>query len=114
VRFRCCYDTANPEAATAFLELLLSEKYQKQFAELGGLSARRDADRFTANPMTRRLHEFLANTPLKVPPPDTAYRPEQAQVFYEICADLLTGKLNVAAAAAAWRNGKLALAGKGL
>lgn len=106
--------TANPETAVAFLELLLSPKYQAEFAKLGGLSARTDADTFTTHPVTRRLHEFLAATPLKVPPPDTAYRPEQAQVFYEICADLLTGKLELKDAPARWRTGKLALAGKGL
>jgi ABC-type glycerol-3-phosphate transport system substrate-binding protein len=106
--------TANPAAAVAFLELLLSPKYQAKFAELGGLSARRDADAFTTNPITRRLHGFLAATPLKVPPPDTAYRPEQAQVFYEICADVLTGKLQLKDATARWRTDKLALAGKGL
>jgi ABC-type glycerol-3-phosphate transport system substrate-binding protein len=106
--------TANPAAAVAFLELLLSPKYQAEFAKLGGISARTDADAFTTNPVTRRLHEFLADTPLKVPPPDTAYRPEQAQIFYEICADLLTGKLELKDATARWREGKLALAGKGL
>jgi raffinose/stachyose/melibiose transport system substrate-binding protein len=106
--------TANPEAAVAFLELLLSPKYQAEFARLGGLSARTDADAFTTNPVTRQLHEFLAAAPLKVPPPDTAYRPEQAQIFYEICADLLTGKLELKDATTHWRNGKLALAGKGL
>jgi raffinose/stachyose/melibiose transport system substrate-binding protein len=106
--------TANPEAAVAFLELLLSPKYQAEFARLGGLSARTDADAFTTNPVTRQLHEFLAAAPLKVPPPDTAYRPEQAQIFYEICADLLTGKLELKDATTRWRNGKLALAGKGL
>ncbi len=107
-------ETASPEAATAFLELLLSEKYQSRFAELGGLSARRDAEQFTANPVTRQLHEFLAETPLKVPPPDTAYRPEQAELFYEMCADLLTGKLKIVNATSFWRDGKIALAGKGL
>ncbi len=106
--------TANPEACARFLELLLSPKYQAEFAKLGGISARKDADEFTTNPATRKLHEFLAATPLKVPPPDTAYRPEQAQVFYELCADLLTGKLKLAEAAQYWRDGKLALAGKGL
>ncbi|GEM_PF-2370783 len=106
--------TANPEAATAFLELFLSEKYQRQFADLGGLSARRDADHFTTNPVTRHLHELLAAAPLKVPPPDTAYRPEQAEIFYQICADLLRGKLNMINATTHWREGKHALAGKGL
>lgn len=106
--------SANPEAATAFLELFLSKIYQSQFAELGGLSARQDADQFTTNPVTRRLHEFLASAPLKVPPPDTAYRPEQAEVFYEICADLLTGKLNIIDATTYWRDSKHALAEKGL
>lgn len=106
--------TANPEAAVAFLELLLSPKYQAEFARLGGLSARTDAEAFTTNPVTGQLHEFLAAAPLKVPPPDTAYRPEQAQIFYEICADLLTGKLKLKDATTRWRDGKLALAGKGL
>ena len=106
--------TANPKAAAAFLKLLLSPKYQARFADLGGLSARRDAKAFTTNPVTLRLHEFLAAAPLKVPPPDTAYRPEQAQVFYELCANLLTGKLRLAEAANYWRDGKRALAGKGL
>ncbi len=106
--------TANPQAAVAFVELLLSPKYQTEFAKLGGISARTDADTFTTNPVTRRLHEYLAAAPLKVPPPDTAYRPEQAQLFYEICADVLTGKLELKDATTRWRDGKLALAGKGL
>lgn len=106
--------TANPRAAVAFLELLLSPKYQAEFAKLGGISARRDADDFTTNPVTRQLHEFLAAAPLKVPPPDTAYRPEQAQIFYEICADVLTGELALKDATTRWRDGKLDLAGKGL
>lgn len=106
--------SANPKAAVEFLELLLSPKYQAEFAKLGGISARQDADSFTTNPVTRQMHEFLLAAPLKVPPPDTAYRPEQAQLFYEICADLLTGKLKIKDAAARWDNGKLALAAKGL
>lgn len=106
--------TANPKGAVEFLEQFLSPKYQAEFAQLGGISARQDAESFTTNPVTRRLHEFLAATPLKVPPPDTAYRPEQAQLFYELCARLLTGKLKLAEAASYWKNGKLALAGKGL
>ena len=107
-------NSANPKACAEFLELLLSEKYQSQFAQLGGLSARTDADAFTRNPTTRRLHTFLAGTPLKVPPSDTAFRPEQAQIFYEICAALLTGDLTIQDARARWQNSKLALAGKGL
>lgn len=107
-------NTANPKACAQFLELLLSPKYQAEFARLGGLSARVDADAFTTNPTTKTLHRFLAETPLKVPPSDTAYRPEQAQLFYQICADLLTGKLKMEDVTDRWREGKISLAGRGL
>jgi len=47
--------TPNPRAAVAFLELLLSRKYQSQFARLGNLSVRRDARSFTDDPLATRM-----------------------------------------------------------
>jgi raffinose/stachyose/melibiose transport system substrate-binding protein len=106
--------TPNPRDAVAFLELLLSRKYQSRFAQLGTLSARSDAQEFTTDPLARRLLEFLAQAPALVPPPDTGYRPEQAAVFYELIGRLLTGKTDPAQAAPQWSLEKQHLARKGL
>ena len=91
-----------------------SRKYQSRFAALGNLSARRDAVKFTTDPLARRMLEVLAATDVMVPPPDTGYSAEQANVFYELCAKLLTGKLTVAQAADYWTREKQNLARKGL
>jgi raffinose/stachyose/melibiose transport system substrate-binding protein len=104
--------TRNPGAAVAFLELLLSRKYQERFAALGNLSARRDAREFTDDPLARRMLDFLAATPATVPPPDTGFPPAQAQVFYELCARLLTGRLDLEQAASYWNREKDQLARK--
>ena len=106
--------TKNPRAAVEFLELLLSQKYQSEFARLGNLSVRRDAPEFTSDPLAKRMLEILATTPVIVPPPDTGYRPEQAAIFYEMCGKILTGKLDLNQAAAYWTKQKEGLAGKGL
>ncbi len=106
--------TKNPRAATAFIELLLSRKYQSQFAALGNLSARKDAASFTSEPLGQRMLEILAKTPVIVPPPDTGYLPEHANIFYEVCGKILTGKLTVASAAEYWNDQKRNLARKGL
>jgi len=106
--------TPHPRAAAAFLELLLSRKYQSRFAQLGTLSARRDAAAFTLDPLAQRLLQVLAGAPALVPPPDTGYRPEQAAVFYELVGHLLTGKIEPAQAAPQWSREKQALARKGL
>lgn len=106
--------TKNPRAAAEFLELLLSRKYQEQFAQLGNLSARRDAAEFTTDPLAKKMLAVLAATPVSVPPPDTGYRPEQAAVFYEMVGKLLTGKLSDAQAAGYWSAEKASLARKGL
>jgi raffinose/stachyose/melibiose transport system substrate-binding protein len=105
--------TRNPGAAVEFLELLLSRKYQSEFARLGNLSVRRDAPEFTSDPLARRMLEILAATPVFVPPPDTGYRPEQAAVFYEMCGRLLTGRLDLPRAAEYWTREKENLARKG-
>ena len=104
----------NPGAAVAFLELLLSEKYQSEFARLGNLSARRDAPEFSRDPLAKRLLEILATAPVLLAPPDTGYRPEQASVFYETVGKQLTGKLDLRRAAEFWTRGKQNLARKGL
>ena len=104
----------NPRAAVAFLELLLSRKYQSRFAELGNLSARRDAAEFMTEPLAKQMLSILAGTTVTVPPPDTGYRPEQAAIFYEVCGRILTGKLDLTQAAAYWNREKQALAQKGL
>jgi ABC-type glycerol-3-phosphate transport system substrate-binding protein len=106
--------TKNPKAAVEFLELLLSKKYQSEFAKLGNLSVRRDAMEFTNDPLARRMLEMLASTPAVVPPPDTGYRPEQAAVFYEMCGKILTGNLDLNQAAEYWTKEKGQLARKGL
>ena len=106
--------TRNPQAAVEFLELLLSRKYQIEFAKLGNLSARRDAAEFTIDPLARRMLDILAAAPVMVPPPDTGFRPEQAAIFYEVCGKLLTGKLDLEQAAASWSDEKASLARKGL
>jgi ABC-type glycerol-3-phosphate transport system substrate-binding protein len=104
----------NPKAAVAFLELLLSKKYQSEFAKLGNLSVRRDAAEFTNDPLARRMLEMLGSAPALVPPPDTGYRPEQAAVFYEMCGKILTGHLELKQAAGYWTSEKQHLARKGL
>jgi ABC-type glycerol-3-phosphate transport system substrate-binding protein len=106
--------TKNPRAAVEFLELLLSQKYQSEFARLGNLSVRRDAPEFTCDPLAKRMLEILAAMPVIVPPPDTGYRPEQAAIFYEMCGKILTGKLDLNQAAEYWTKQKQGLAGKGL
>lgn len=106
--------TKNPRAAVGFLELLLSRKYQEQFAKLGNLSARRDAAEFTTDPLARRMLEIREATPVMVSPPDTGYRPEQAAIFYELCGKLLAGKLDLEQAAGYWVGEKANLARKGL
>src|ERR1051326_5395936 len=106
--------TKNPKGAVEFLELLLSKKYQAEFAKLGNLSVRRDAADFTRDPLAKRMLELLASTPALVPPPDTGYRPEQAAVFYELCGKLLTGKLGLEQGAEYWTKEKEDLARKGL
>jgi len=106
--------TKNPKAAVEFLELLLSKKYQSEFAKLGNLSVRRDAAEFTNDPLATRMLEMLASTSALVPPPDTGYRPEQAAVFYETCGRILTGNLDLNQAADYWTTEKEHLARKGL
>ena len=106
--------TKNPKAAVEFLELLLSKKYQSEFAKLGNLSVRRDAAEFTNDPLATRMLEMLAATQALVPPPDTGYRPEQAAVFYEMCGKILAGKLDLKQAANYWTTEKEHLARKGL
>ena len=106
--------TKNPRAAVEFLELLLSRKYQREFARLGNLSARRDAREFTTDPLAKRMIEVLWAAPALVPPPDTGYRPEQAAVFYEMVGRILTGKLDLEHAAKYWTKEKENLARKGL
>jgi ABC-type glycerol-3-phosphate transport system substrate-binding protein len=106
--------TRNPGAAVEFLELLLSRKYQSEFARLGNLSVRRDASQFTNDPLARRMLEILAATPVLVPPPDTGYRPEQASIFYEMCGRILAGRLDLGQAADYWTKEKGDLARKGL
>jgi ABC-type glycerol-3-phosphate transport system substrate-binding protein len=106
--------TKNPQAAVEFLELLLSKKYQSEFAKLGSLSLRRDAAEFTTDPLATRMLKMLASTPALVPPPDTGYRPEQAAVFYEMCGKILTGNLDLNQAAEYWTTEKQHLARKGL
>lgn len=106
--------TKNPPAAVALVELLLSRKYQSRFAALGNLSARRDAVEFTTDPLARRMLEILAATDVMVPPPDTGYSSDQANVFYELCAKMLAGKLDAARASVYWTREKQNLARKGL
>lgn len=106
--------TKNPKAAVEFLELLLSKKYQSEFAKLGNLSVRRDAAEFTNDPLATRMLQMLAATTALVPPPDTGYRPEQAAVFYEMCGKVLTGHLDLKQAAMYWTSGKEHLARKAL
>jgi raffinose/stachyose/melibiose transport system substrate-binding protein len=106
--------TRNPRAAVEFLELLLSGKYQAEFARLGNLSVRRDAPAFTNDPLAKHMLAILAATPVLVPPPDTGYRPEQASAFYEMIGKFLTGKLDPNQAAAYWTHEKEHLARKGL
>jgi ABC-type glycerol-3-phosphate transport system substrate-binding protein len=104
----------NPKGAVAFLELLLSRKYQSEFAKLGTLSVRRDALEFTQDPLGKQMLEILGSTSVLVPPPDTGYAPEQAAVFYELVGKLLTGRLELNQAALWWQYEKQHLARKGL
>ena len=94
--------TRHPRLAVDFLRRLLSRKYQQRFAALGNLSARRDAADFTTEPIPRQLLAMLARPAAMIPPPDTGYSPERAAVFYEICAKLLLGKMDLTNAARYW------------
>lgn len=106
--------TKNPKASVEFIELLLSKKYQSEFAKLGNLSARLDAEDFTEHPLAKRMLEIRKATSVIVPPPDTGFRPEQAALFYEVCGKLLEGKVRLDQAAALWSQEKQNLARKGL
>lgn len=107
-------DTANPEAAVDFLELLLSPKYQAQFGKLGALSGRKDAAEFTEHPLARAMLDVLAEAEVVVPPPDTGFRPDQANVFYGIVGKVLTGQRTPTEAVDQWNQDKATLARKGL
>jgi ABC-type glycerol-3-phosphate transport system substrate-binding protein len=106
--------TKNAQAAVAFLELLLSRKHQSAFAKLGNLSLRRDALEFTSDPLAQQMLKIVATTPVRVPPPDTGYPPEQAAVFYELVGKLLTGRLEWNQLPQYWSKEKADLARKGL
>jgi ABC-type glycerol-3-phosphate transport system substrate-binding protein len=106
--------SANVPAAVAFLELLLSARYQARFAELGAISLRKDARAFTADPLTRRMLETLAEADAIVAPSDTGFSPQQADVAYNAVGKLLTGAFDVEGAAAFWTEQKASLAKKGL
>ncbi|MBI1842446.1 MAG: extracellular solute-binding protein [Verrucomicrobia bacterium] len=104
--------TRHPDLAVDFLRRLLSRKYQERFAALGNLSARKDAVAFTTEPIPRQLLALLARPAAMIPPPDTGYSPERAAVFYEICAKLLLGKLDLDGAARIWTEQQPSLAQK--
>ena len=104
--------TRHPREAVEFLKLLLSRPYQERFAALGNLSARRDATAFTTEPIPRRLLQILAEPAAMVPPPDTGYSPERAALFYELCSDLLLGKLDLTQAASHWNRQQILIARK--
>jgi raffinose/stachyose/melibiose transport system substrate-binding protein len=107
--------SANVPAAVAFLELLLSRKYQQRFAALGALSLRKDAVEFSEDPLTRRMLQTLAGTGAIVAPSDTGFAPDQADVAYRTVSKLLLGDLkDVDAAARFWSEQKALLARKGL
>ena len=106
--------TRHPRDAAAFLELLLSAKYQSKFAELGALSARTDAAQFTRHPSALEMLAVLGRSPQIIPPPDTAYPLEQAAIFYELCGKVLLGELGLAQAAPYWSKEKIRLARKTL
>lgn len=103
-----------PKLAVAFVELLLSRKYQSRFAALGNLSVRRDAAEFTSDPIAKQMLAILSSAEEMVPPPDTGYPPEHANIFYEICANVLAGRMPASAAADYWNEKKQLLARRGL
>jgi len=107
-------NSENVPAAVAFLELLLSRKYQQRFAALGALSLRKDATAFTEDALTRRMLETLAEAGAIVAPSDTGFAPQQANVAYETVGKLLTGAFGVEGAAQFWSEQKALLAKKGL
>lgn len=107
--------SANVPAAVAFLELLLSRKYQSRFAAQGALSLRKDAKQFTTDPITRRMLETLASAEALVAPTDTGFLPKQAHEAYTTVHKLLRGELQTREDAAAyWNAQKTLLAKKGL
>lgn len=107
-------ETPDPQAAVDLVSLLVSRRYQERFARLGGLSGRRDAEEFTGAPLARKALEILRNTPVWVSPPDTAYAPDQARVFYDLAGRLAAGRLTPADAVDLWNREKRDLARKGL
>ena len=96
--------TRHPQLAVEFLELLLSRPFQERFAALGNLSARTDAVQFTTNPIPRKLLGLLSEPGEMIPPPDTGYSPERADLFYQLCSKLLLGQLDLASAAVYWND----------
>jgi ABC-type glycerol-3-phosphate transport system substrate-binding protein len=93
---------------------LLSPKYQAKFGKLGALSGRKDASEFTEHPLARAMLDVLAEAEVVVPPPDTGFRPDQANVFYGIVGKLLTGQRTPREAVDQWNRDKATLARKGL
>ena len=61
-----------------------------------------DAASFTRHPIALEMLGVLGRSPQIIPPPDTAYPPEQAAIFYELCGKLLLGELGLAQAAPYW------------
>lgn len=106
--------TANPRLAVELVERVLSREVQAEFAALGTLSTRRDAREFTTDPLAREMLDILAAVPVVVPPPDTGFRPDQADAFYQAVARLLAGRLSFDDLPGWWQGQKADLARKGL
>jgi ABC-type glycerol-3-phosphate transport system substrate-binding protein len=105
-------NSKNVPATVAFLELLLSRKYQARFAALGVISLRKDAAEFTKDPLTQRMIATLASSKAIVAPSDTAYPAEQADVAYTTVGKLLTGDLATLEDAARYWSAKKTLLAK--
>ena len=98
--FLASRSTRQPALAAAFIQHLLSRKYQQQFAAIGAISARSDAMSFVDDPLAVRLYQLLAAVKTVVPPPDIGFPSELAFAFYRSAARVISGE---ATQEVAWR-----------
>ncbi|MFA7565724.1 MAG: extracellular solute-binding protein [Alkalispirochaeta sp.] len=84
-------NTENRNLAYDFLRLLLSEKYQSRFIDIGRISTNTTAMNGSDDPYIRQVARTLDSTPVLISPPDTGYDLEMASALYEAIAKVIEG-----------------------
>ncbi|MEM6431444.1 MAG: extracellular solute-binding protein [Deinococcota bacterium] len=86
-------DTPHFDEAVRFLKFFSNVDNQITWAEAGAFSAVRDVmDNADLNPNTQKLAQLFAEADAIVPPPDTGYPVEVADVFYQGAAFVAAGQ----------------------